>query len=211
MASSLLYQFHSQPIFPVALSTGLTEALSRPKRERLCALADPSLHPSRISVDQGVIRDVVGDDRPRSDEPILPDGVTADEGDIGPDRRAPPYQSRTKLFLSRDEAPRIEDIGKDHGWTAEHIILQNDRVIDGNIILNLDTISEDGSRADEDILTNEAVVSDLSTGHHMGEVPNLSARANIHRIVNHCRGMDEITLLHASTSRDLDRDASMLQ
>ena len=55
------------------------------------------------------------------------------------------YQGLPKLFLSRYETSRVKNIRKDHRRTTEDIILQNDPIVDRDIVLDFNIISQECS------------------------------------------------------------------
>ena len=135
-----LPNLHPVPILSISLSTNLAYALSGPKGNLLSTLTNPSLHPPRIPIDQGIIRYILCYNRTGSNEGILSNPISADDRGIGSNGRPLSYQGLSKLFLSRDETAGIKNIRKNHRGTTKDIILQNDSIVEGDIVLNLNII-----------------------------------------------------------------------
>jgi hypothetical protein len=71
---------------------------------------------------------------------------------LAPDGRAFFHKGLPVFVLSLDKGPGIDHVGKNTGGTTEDVILDDYIVIDGNIVLNLDTIAENSLAPDIDVL-----------------------------------------------------------
>jgi len=103
--------------------------------------------------------------------------MAADNGSIGANGRALFDQGieielRAALGVF---AAGVHDIGKDHGGTAEDIVLQGDAFIHRDIVLDLDEVADGDIVGHVDILAQRAVFTDDRVGLHMGEVPDTRA------------------------------------
>src|SRR5512135_2975371 len=76
-------QLHPSAVFAIFLPAGVANGSPGSKTDLLGALTDPSFHFSRITVNQGIIRDIPGHHRPRSDERVPADRIAANDGRIG--------------------------------------------------------------------------------------------------------------------------------
>lgn len=84
---------------------------------------------------------------------VLADRGAADDGGIRAQRGAPPYQRTTVFRFPDNGGARVVNVGKNQTWTTKHIIFQRNRVIDGNVVLNLDVVSDGDIIANKDILS----------------------------------------------------------
>src|SRR5437764_11777337 len=100
-------------------------------------MAHPPELPRRIAGDQRVRWNVMGDDRPGSDEAIASQPVPADYSGVRTDRRAAANDRRTEFLLALDIRTRIIDIREDAGRPAKNVGPENDALIEAYIILDL--------------------------------------------------------------------------
>lgn len=78
----------------------------------------------------------------------------------------------------------IDHVGEDHGWAQKYAILQRNSAVHGDIILDFDLVSNLSVRADEHVLTDNAVLSNARARHNMAEMPDLGSRANFSTLVD---------------------------
>ena len=147
--------------------------------------ADPAYLFCRISHHQGVIGHIACHHRTGPDKGISADPVAADNGAIGAQGGTLLNQGGPDLFHAPDVGPGIDDIGEDHAGAAEDVIFQGDTFIDGNVILNLASLSDGDVRTDHDILTDVAVIAEEGTGQNMGKMPDLCPPADRHTVIHH--------------------------
>jgi len=122
--------------------------------------------------------------------------ITADNRCIGPNRSPSFYKCSPEFLLPRYKTPGVKDIRKDHGGATEYIIFQNHAIIKGDIVLNLDVISQNGAGRNKYILPDDAILPDLRPGHDMREMPDLGLVTNFDRFIYHSRRMHKIPFFH---------------
>ena len=126
------------------------------------ALADPARSPPRNAGYQRKVRNIPSDHGSSADERVAANGDAADDGGISSYRSAAHDQRLAVLILSRDVAPRIDDVGEYHAWATEDIVLDRYAFVDGDVVLDADVVAEDGATGDENALTEGAAFTDLS-------------------------------------------------
>ena len=154
--------------------------------------ADPAHLFCRISHHQGVIGHIACHHRTGPDKGISADPVSAYNGAIGAQGGALLNQGRPDLFHAPDVGPGIDDIGEDHAGSAEDVIFQGDAFIDGNVILNLASLSDGDVRTDHHVLSDVAVFSDHAALQHMREMPDPGVPSYGCAIIDPCRFMDKV-------------------
>ena len=87
------------------------------------------------------------------DEGVCTDFNSTDDRGIGPDRGTLAHGGIAVFVLADDRGTWVVDVGEDHAWAAEDIILEGDVVVDGDVVLDLDVVTNDHSVANVDILT----------------------------------------------------------
>src|SRR5512139_3898768 len=107
-----LLDFHSVSILLIFLPAGLAERSPGSKGNLSCTLTDPSLNFSWVSINQSIIRNILGYDRTSSNKGILTYRVSTNNGHVGAKSGTPSDESPPKLFHPRYEASRVENIGK---------------------------------------------------------------------------------------------------
>ncbi len=78
------------------------------------------------------------------------------------------YGSFVFVFLI-NMSPGVLDIGKYARRSTKNFILNNHVVINRYVVLDFNSISNYRFRPDKNILSNSAVIPDLSTFHYMGK------------------------------------------
>jgi hypothetical protein len=147
--------------------------------EHGATLAGPAVLPSRITIDEGVGGHVPGDDRPRADQGVLADHAPAHDCGVRADAGTP-LDERGEAVLaavSRKCAARRADVCEYHRWPAEHIVFERYTFIDGDVVLNLDVITDANARPDDDVLSDAALPTDMDLWQHVAEVPDERPRA----------------------------------
>ena len=106
-------------------------------------------------------RHILGHHRTGADEGVLANRVAANNRRVGTDRGATLDQCAAHFFHPTDVRTRIMDIGKDHAGPAEYIVLQGHPIVDGDIVLDLASVTNGYPRTNDDILTDVAIASDF--------------------------------------------------
>src|ERR1035441_10809932 len=106
------------------------------------ACAHPAVYTRGVAVDERVIGYVARHHRSGSYKSIATNGVPADDGTVGAQRRADSNQRRLVFILAYYMATRVHNVSKHHGWAAEDIILENTVQIDGNVVLDLYVVTD---------------------------------------------------------------------
>jgi hypothetical protein len=102
----------------------------------LAKLAHPANLPRRDTDHKRICRHILVYYGAGTDECILANRNSANNRAVRAQGRPPFDQSVTIFALAIDERPGIIDICKHHAWTAKHVALKSDIVVDRDIILN---------------------------------------------------------------------------
>src|SRR3990172_2844644 len=146
----------------------------------IAAATHPTYNSSRISNYQSIIRNIFRNNSACADKGITANGITTNNGCIGPDGSAAFYQCTVVKVRSslREFTSWIQNIGKNHRRAAENIIFQFDAFVDGYIILNFDKIPDFYIVANVYILTNRTFFTNTRVTLNMAIMPDFSAFAN---------------------------------
>lgn len=147
-------------------------------------VAYPTANPGRIAEDQCVRRNVTGDDRTGANKGILTNGYSADDRAVGTQRGTLSHEGSSIFVLACNMAAGVDNVGEDHGWSAEYIVFKNHACVDGDIILNLYVVSNANVGRNNDILADVASRSDGATLHYMAEVPDLGVGPDLAGLIN---------------------------
>src|SRR5206468_9823493 len=85
----------------------------------------------------------------------------------------------------------IQDVRKDHRWTAKNIVFQNASGIYGHIVLDLYIVADNDLRRNDDILADVTTRTNSAVFHDMREMPDLSPGKNHTRFVDVGRFVDK--------------------
>src|SRR5262249_45060450 len=126
-------------------------------RQANTAIANPA-HALRWNANhQGVVGNIARDHCAGSNEAVPAQGRAANDGGIGPDRRALLHQCLAILILARDMTARIDDVREDHRRTAKDVIFQFHTCVYGDVVLNLYIVADDHPLAYDNVLAEAAV------------------------------------------------------
>ena len=89
-----------------------------------------------------------------------------------------------KLALALDFGARIVDVGEDAGRSTEHAILKCHALVDRDIVLNLAMSADRHIRADDDVLADHAVRTDLDRAKNVAEMPDRRVVADFDAIID---------------------------
>src|SRR4051794_12698858 len=139
----------------------------------------------RVAYDDRQIRNVAGDDRPRTDEGVFPDDHSRQQ-----DAAAAHPRSASDLRSSTDEGNCGASVGHplvvhgDDTRPAEHVIFDDHTTRDVAAALQRDVVADLDVAFDVDEGADDAVASDLGVASEEHEVTEPSARADQHRRLN---------------------------
>src|ERR1700693_3550194 len=143
------------------------------------AVAYPTALCSGNTDHQSVVRYVLGHHSSSGNEAVLPKCYSADDGCISPNGSASLDERLAVLMLAAHVAARIDHVRKDHGRSAEDIILQFYSGINGDVILDLHVVANFDAWADDNVLTKIAFLAQLRAAHDVREMPDLRTIANL--------------------------------
>jgi len=115
---------------------------------------------------------VFGHDRTRTDEGVTANGMATNDGAIGAEGCALFDKGGADLVHFAYFSPRVVYVGEYHRRAAEDAVFQGYAFIDADIVLNFAFVADDCVGADDDVLSDVAVLADFGTGEDVGEMPN---------------------------------------
>lgn len=160
--------------------------------------AHPADTPRRHARHESVSRNVLSDDRARSNETIFPKRMPAHDRRVRADRRAAADICPTKFAFALDLGAGVIDVCEDTARPAEHAVGQVHAAIDADIVLNLAAVADAYVRPHYHVLAKHAVFADHRVRPHVTEMPNLGAGADAARLVNISAFVDEDLLRRGS-------------
>ena len=167
--------------------------------QAMAALAHPSYLPGRNAGHQGVIFHILGHYGSGGDQGAAPYRMTAHYRAIRAERCAFAH-ARTRVdSVHREVRPRSIYIREYAGRTAKDIVFYLDALVNGNIVLDPDTVADAGVVANVHILAQGTVRSDDSPFLDMAEMPNLCSGANLDAVIHVAAFVNE-KVLHSLCS-----------
>ena len=189
----LLEEIPFQPVFPTARA-GETVV------EATAALAYPPYLPGRNAGHQGVIFHIFRHDGSGSDQGAAPYHVTAHYRAIRAQRCAFAH-ARTRInSVHREVRPRSIYIREYAGGAAEDIVLKLYSFVNGDIVLDTDTVADADVIAHIHILSQGTIRSDHSPPLNMAEMPNLRTGAYLDAVIHVAAFVNEKVFLHSPVS-----------
>ena len=182
------------PDQPVLSSARAGEALI----QTTAALAYPPYLPGRDTGHQGIIFHIFGHDSSGSDHGTASNRMTAHDRAIRAERCAFAHARTRVNSVHREVRPRSIYIRENAGRAAEDIVFYLDAFIDGDIVLDPDTITNADVIGDVNILAQGTVRSDNSSFLNMAKMPNFCPGANPDAVIHVAAFMNEI-VLHSPT------------
>ncbi len=180
------------PDQPVLSAAGASKAVIQPT----AALADPSDMSGRNSGHQGIIFNVFRHNGTGGNQCAAPYRVTAHYRAIRSERCALAH-ARTRInSVHREVRPRSIYIREYAGRTAEDIVLYLDAFVNGNIVLDPDTIPDVNVVSHIHILSQGTVRSDDSPSLDMAEMPNFCTGADLNTVI-HVTALVNEKVLHS--------------
>ncbi len=155
----------------------------------LPANADPSDLLSRITDHERMIGDVLGDDCSCADECIVANSMTANNGAVRTHCGTFFNKSRAHLIHLADFRTGIIDVGKDHGGSTEDTVFQGDAFVDADVVLDFTFVADDGVGANDDILSNVAVITDFGATQNVREMPDFRPGTDLDFVIDGGGGM----------------------
>ena len=152
--------------------------------ETFAAFADPADLSGGHTCHQGIGLHVLGHHSSSSDKGTLAYRMAADDSAIGTQRGTFANPGFGIHAMHGKMRTRRGHIGEHTAWTAEHIVLNLNAFIDGDVVLHPYTITNLHIIAHIHILAERAVLSNDSTLLDMAEMPNLRAFADAHIFID---------------------------
>ena len=189
---SLLEVFPDQPVLSAASAD---QAVIQP----LAALADPTDLPGRNTGHQGIIFYVFSHNGTGGYQGAAPYRMTAHYRAIRAEGGTLAH-ARTRVNTVHWEVrPRSIYIRENAGRATEDIVFELNALVDGNIVLDPDTIPDADIVANIHILAQGTILSDDSPTLDMAEMPNFRPGANLDAVI-HVTALVNEKVLHCPTS-----------
>jgi len=126
----------------------------------------------------------MGDNRACADKGVASYRMAADYDRVRAKRRALPDGSGPVLVFARHVTARIDHVGKHARGAAEDIVFKRHTFEDGDIVLDLDVVTDSHVSGDEHVLTENTAASDPDIGHDVCEMPYPGAKTYVHAFFN---------------------------
>ena len=165
--------------------------------EALAVFAHPSDLAGGVANDEGVGLDFFGHNGSGPDEGVGPDVVTTDDGGVGTDGGTFANHSFQVFPFAVDGAARVDDVGKNHGRSQEHVVFAGDTFIDGDVVLHFHVVAEYDAAGNEYVLAEVTVFPDDGSCHDVTEVPDFTACTDLGALINDGGRMNEAGVAHA--------------
>ena len=136
---------------------------------------DPSYLPGGIADHQCICRHIFGDYRAGTDEAVLAERMSADDGGIRAYRGSFLNDGLFVFVFAAYCCAGVDDVREDHRGSEEHVVLAAHTGIDGDVVLDLAITTEHYIGRDNNILTDITVLADDAAGHDMTEMPDIGA------------------------------------
>jgi len=143
--------------------------------------------------------DVAGDYGAGGDEGVVPDSDSANDRRIRTNSCATLDYRPLRCGTTRDGRARVANVGKHCRGADEHIVCQDNAVVERNVVLNPTTISNFDVSRHEDVLTEHTVGSNACSRHDVAEVPYLGGRSDPRARIDHAGGVPPVTFHPTST------------
>ena len=146
-------------------------------------------------------RHVVGDDGSGTYHGVLAHVPATDDGAVGSQRCAAPDARLAKLALALDKSARIDDVGEYHRGATEHVVLQGDALVDGDVVLYFAAVANLHVAIYVYVLPDIAARSDARAGHDVAEMPYGRLFADVYGWIDLGRFVDKIRVRHVYSVR----------
>src|SRR5262249_49809955 len=118
------------------------------------------------------------------------DHYAAPDRRVRADGRALADERGLEPVLPRMPGARVRDVREDGRRTDEHLGLELDAVVEAHVVLDAAAASDLDAPRDEDVRAGHAAVPDRGARHHVAEVPDARALADLARLVDDRGRMD---------------------
>lgn len=145
---------------------------------------------------QGVGWHAAVNHRSCADKGILADCHPANNGAVGAQARSLSYKSVAIFIFTWYGRTGIVDICEYHARAAEHVVLEKDIVIYGNVVLNLDVVPDHYLVADKHILAERASCPYDGASTNMHPMPDSGFSADLRTLIDDGGGMSRIAGTH---------------
>lgn len=135
-----------------------------------------------------MIRNIFGYYSPSTDERIVSNGITANNGAAGAYGRAFLHMRGMHLIHFSDFRPCVIDVGKGHRWSAENAVFKFYAFINIDFVLDSIFVADEGIGTNHNILSNTAVFTYLRAVQFVGEVLIFHICADLDFIINNGSG-----------------------
>jgi hypothetical protein len=122
---------------------------------------------------------VARNDCASTDKSVSANGDTANDGGVCAYGCSALDQRPSEFVFSADIRTRIENVGKNATWTAEHILFKFYTLVEGHIILDLAAVANAYIGADHYILAENNVPTNSAPRQHVYEMPDFTAFADL--------------------------------
>ena len=160
--------------------------------QAMTALAHPPYLPGRDAGHQSVIFHILGHYGSGGDQGAPSYRMTAHYRAIRAERCAFAHTRTRVNSVHREVRPRSIYIREYAGGTAEDIVLDLYSFVNGDIVLDTDTVADAGVVAHIHILAQGTIRSDYSPPLNMAEMPNLRTGANLDAVIHIAALVNEI-------------------
>ncbi len=124
-------------------------------------------------------------------ECIGPNGDAAYNGGIRANTCTTLHQGRPEFQFTFNKCSGIDDVGEYHRWTDKDILFQYYSIIERYIVLNLAAAPDFDLVIDENILSEDTVVSHPGAGHEMAKMPDPGTGTDFSTGIDYGSGVDE--------------------
>ena len=190
-----LHQKEGVTLKPVAASANAGEALIK----FLPALAHPPDLLGRYAGHQSIILDILGHNGTGGYQGATPYRMAAHYRAIRTEGGSLAHARTRVNSVHREVRPRSIYIRKNAGRATEDIVFKLNAFVDGNIVLDPDTIPNADIIANIHILSQGTILSDDSPALDMAEMPNFRSSANQDAVI-HVTALVNKKVLHCPTS-----------
>ena len=162
-------------------------------------LAHPPYLPGRDTGHQSKIFYVFRHNGTGGDQSAAPYRMTAHNRAIRTERGSLAHARTRVNSVHREVRPRSIYICKNAGWATKDVIFNLNALVDGNIVLDPDTIPNVDIVANIHILAQGTILTNNSPALDMAEMPNFRPGANLDAVI-HVTALVNEKVLHCPTS-----------
>ena len=167
--------------------------------QTMTTLAHPPYLPGRYPSHQSIILYVFRHNGAGSDQSTAPYRMTTHYCAISTEGGSLAHARTRVNTVNREVRPRSIYIRKNAGRATEDIVFKLNAFVDGNIVLDPDTIPNVDIVANIHILAQGTILTDNSPALDMAEMPNFRSGANLDAVI-HVTTLVNEKVLHCPTS-----------